>query len=201
MAALVLFFARGATALWMELPPQGTKCVSEEIQAHAVVIGQYDVHFEEHTTEYPTISAKISTPYGKMLHESKNVTEDHFGFTTTEAGNYLGCFWVESNPHNIKVSVNIDWRTGIAAKDWESVAKQEKIEGVELELRKLEFAVDAIRENMEYLKSKEEDMRETSERTNARVAWLSIMSIAVCISTSVVQLWRLKTYFRKKKLI
>jgi hypothetical protein len=26
------------------------------------------------------------------------------------------------------VSVNIDWKTGIAAKDWDSVARKEKIE-------------------------------------------------------------------------
>lgn len=44
-------------------------------------------------------------------------------------------------------------------------------------------------------------MREVSEKTNAWVAWFSIMALAVCICTSLVQLWYLKTYFRKKKLI
>lgn len=60
MAAVVLFSAGGTAALWMELPKQGTKCVSEEIQAHVVVIGQFDVHFEEHTPDFPKISAKVS---------------------------------------------------------------------------------------------------------------------------------------------
>lgn len=44
-------------------------------------------------------------------------------------------------------------------------------------------------------------MRIVSETTNARVAWLSIMSLGVCIGVSFWQLWHLKRYFQKKKLI
>lgn len=44
-------------------------------------------------------------------------------------------------------------------------------------------------------------MREVSERTNARVAWFSILSLGLCISVSVLQLWHLKYFFQKKKLI
>jgi len=48
---------------------------------------------------------------------------------------------------------------------------------------------------------READMREVSEKTNSRVAWFSIMSLGVCIVVSVLQLWHLKRYFQKKKLI
>lgn len=41
----------------------------------------------------------------------------------------MACFWVDGhNPKATDVSVNLDWRTGVAAKDWESVARKEKIE-------------------------------------------------------------------------
>lgn len=135
------------------------------------------------------------------------MTHGQFAFTTTEAGNYLACFWVDGhNPGGGGLSVNLDWKTGIAAKDWESVARKEKIEvrssnwlilpikskyrlitnlfslgdslcnqinilihedlisvvnislrvqqGIELELRKLEGAVEAIHENLLYLKTR-----------------------------------------------
>lgn len=97
--------------------------------------------------------------------------------------------------------MNLDWKIGIAAKDWDSVAKKEKIEGVELELRKLEGAVEAIHENLLYLKGREAEMRIVSERTNGRVAWFSIMSLGICIGVSALQLWHLKRFFQKKKLI
>lgn len=189
-------------AIWLSIPSSGTKCVSEEIQNNVVVLADYLVIPDDHTHSSPTISIKVTSPYGNNLHHKENVTHGQFAFTTSEAGNYLACFWV--NGHNQgggDVSVNLDWKTGIGAKDWESVARKEKIEGVELELRKLEGAVEAIHENLLYLKSREAEMRMVSEKTNARVAWYSIMSLGVCIAVSALQLWHLKRFFQKKKLI
>ncbi|GAB2278656.1 hypothetical protein Dimus_013332 [Dionaea muscipula] len=192
-------------AIWFNLPGTGTKCVSEEIQNNVVVLADYYVVSEDHNTHEPTISVKVTSPYGNNLHQKENVTHGQFAFTTSEAGNYLACFWLDGpNKEEVNkgdVSVNLDWRTGIAAKDWESVAKKEKIEGVELELKKLEGAVEAIHENLLYLKNREAEMRTVSEKTNIRVALFSIMSLAVCITVSVLQIVYLKQYFRKKKLI
>lgn len=57
------------------------------------------------------------------------MTHGQSAFTTTEAGTYFACFWVdESHKATTSVTVSLDWRTGIAAKDWESVARKEKIE-------------------------------------------------------------------------
>ncbi|XP_062177448.1 transmembrane emp24 domain-containing protein p24delta3-like [Alnus glutinosa] len=189
-------------AIWLTVPPSKNKCVSEEIQNNVVVLADYIVVSDDPSHAIPTISAKVTSPYGNTLHHVENATHGQFAFTAQEAGNYLACFWVDgSNPGGGDVSVNLDWRTGIAAKDWESVARKEKIEGVELELRKLEGAVEAIHENLLYLKSREAEMRTVSETTNGRVAWLSIMSLGVCIVVSTMQLWHLKRFFQKKKLI
>ncbi|KAF2293791.1 hypothetical protein GH714_004787 [Hevea brasiliensis] len=73
--------------------------------------------------------------------------------------------------------------------------------GVELELKKLEGAVEAIHENLVYLKIREAELRTVSETTNTRVAWFSIMSLGLCILVSTLQLWHLKRFFLKKKLI
>ncbi|XP_021727392.1 transmembrane emp24 domain-containing protein p24delta3-like [Chenopodium quinoa] len=190
------------TSIWLNLPASGSKCVSEEIQTNVVVLADYYVISDDHTSHEPTIFVKVTSPYGNDLHSKKNVTHGQFAFTTHEAGNYLACFSVVGhNPKGSEVSVNLDWRTGVAAKDWESVARKEHIEGVELELRKLEAAVEAIHENLLYLKNREADMRIVSEKTNTRVAMFSIMSLAVCITVSGFQLLYLKRYFQKKKLI
>ncbi|XVF00707.1 hypothetical protein REPUB_Repub04eG0024600 [Reevesia pubescens] len=195
------FNAPVGDAIWLNLPHTGTKCVSEEIQSNVVVLSDYVVVSEDHGY-IPTISVKVTSPYGNNLHHRENVTHGQFAFMTQEGGNYLACFRLESHTHGGgEVSVNIDWKTGIAAKDWESVARKEKIEGVELELRKLEGAVEAIHENLLYLKSREAEMRIVSETTNGRVAWFSIMSLGICIAVSGLQVLYLKRFFQKKKLI
>ncbi|KAM7507728.1 hypothetical protein LguiA_018181 [Lonicera macranthoides] len=190
--------------VWLDLPSSGTKCVSEDIQNNVVVLADYSVINQDgSSTVIPNISARVTSPYGNNLHHQENVTHGQFAFTTTEGGNYLACFWIESSHQGgtTGVTVSLDWRTGIATKDWESVARKEKIEGVELELRKLEGLVESIHDNLIYLKSREAEMREVSEGTNSRVAWFSIMSLGICGVVSVLQLWYLNTYFHKKKLI
>ncbi|KAJ8526404.1 hypothetical protein K7X08_028881 [Anisodus acutangulus] len=200
MVVCLLLLQHKGEAIWLSLPPSGTKCVSEELHNNVVVLADYIIISDDHVHPTPTISARVTSPYGNTLHHKENITHNQFAFTTTEAGNYLACFWAD-NPGSGSLSVNIEWKTGIAAKDWESVTRKEKIEGVELELRKLEGAVEAIHKNLIYLKSRESEMRSASETTNARVAWFSIMSLGVCILASVLQILYLKQYFQKKKLI
>ncbi|KAB2023879.1 hypothetical protein Goshw_025500 [Gossypium schwendimanii] len=191
-----------AEAIWLTIPSSGTKCVSEEIQSNVVVLGDYYVIDENNPDHIPTISARVTSPFGNNLHHNENATHGQFAFTTSESGNYLACFWKDgSHQKDSELTLGVDWKTGIAAKDWESVAKKEKIEGVELVLRRLQGIVETIRGNLIYLRDREADMREVSEATNARVAWFSIMSLGVCIAVSVLQIWYLKRYFVKKKLI
>ena len=71
---------------------------------------------------------QVTSPYGNTLHHSENATVGQFAFTTAESGNYLACFWIDSAEKGSGVSVNLDWKIGIATKDWDAIAKKEKIE-------------------------------------------------------------------------
>ncbi|KAG8056954.1 hypothetical protein GUJ93_ZPchr0002g25133 [Zizania palustris] len=199
-AALLLWMAGGAGAVWLEIAPSAAKCVSEEIQSNVVVIGDYSVLYEHHHA-HPTVTVKVTSPFGDIVHHKQKASTDQFAFTAAEAGNYLACFSVDGENKGLVVKLNLNWRVGIATKDWDSVAKKEKLEGVELELLKLETAVQAIHENLLFLRSKEADMRDISEKTNARVTLLSMVSLSICIIVSALQLWHLQQYFQKKKLI
>ncbi|KAK6132316.1 hypothetical protein DH2020_033940 [Rehmannia glutinosa] len=168
-----------ARGLWLDLPSSGAKCVSEELHDNVVVLGDYYAFIGEdydvNSTANPTVSVKVTSPYGNNLYHQEKVSHGQFAFTTTESGNYLACFSVDSDHGGKK--------------------------GLELELKKLEDNVEAIHQNLNYLINREAEMREVSETTNARVAWYSLMSLGVCIFVSVFQLWFLRRYFQKKKLI
>ncbi|KAK7275670.1 hypothetical protein RIF29_16791 [Crotalaria pallida] len=191
-----------ANAIWINIPSSGTKCISEEIHTNVVVLGDYYLFTDHESANPETVSVKVTSPYGNTLSHTENVTHGQFAFTTTEGGNYLACFSLNgNNKHKDGTNLVLDWKIGIAAKDWDSVAKKEKIEGVQLELRKLEERAHAISEYLFQLIEKEAKMRGVSERTNARVAWYGIMSLGVCILAAGLQVWRLKRFFQKKKLI
>ena len=44
----------------LDLPPTGTKCVSEEIQPNVVVLADYALMYESHPTSHPTVAVKVS---------------------------------------------------------------------------------------------------------------------------------------------
>ncbi|WMV34492.1 hypothetical protein MTR67_027877, partial [Solanum verrucosum] len=89
---------------------------------------------------------------------------------------------------NFIPTISVRWKIGIDARDWDSIARKEKIEGVELELMKLKGLGQAVHENLLYLKKREEEMRGVSERTNGAVAWFSMMSLSICIIAAAVQI-------------
>lgn len=57
VAALMML---GSEAVWLDLPPTGTKCVSEEIQPNVVVVADYMLMYEAHATAHPTVAVKVS---------------------------------------------------------------------------------------------------------------------------------------------
>ncbi|KAM4121073.1 hypothetical protein ACJW30_03G180300 [Castanea mollissima] len=72
---------------------------------------------------------------------------------------------------------------------------------MELELKKMYDIVISIQEEMFYLREREEEMQVLNKTTNNSMAWLSILSLIVCLSVAGLQVWHLKTFFEKKKLI
>src|ERR1044072_7986137 len=55
------FILPSAEAVWLTIPSSGTKCVSEEIQTHIVVLADYYVVADDELKghQLPTISAKV----------------------------------------------------------------------------------------------------------------------------------------------
>jgi hypothetical protein len=75
---------------------------------------------------------QVTSPYGNELHHNENVTQGQFAFTTTESGTYMACFTMVGEKQEGTASISLDWKTGISAKDWDSVAKKDKIEVTEI---------------------------------------------------------------------
>lgn len=66
------------------------------------------------------------------------------------------------NNAGYKRSIDVDYDIGAEALDYSKIAKAEKLQPLELELRKLEKVVQEIWDEMEYLKKREAKMRDTN---------------------------------------
>lgn len=70
----------------------------------------------------------MSSPQGNNYHYADHVDSGTFAFTAAETGDYTACFWAPDHKPSTTVTVDFDWRTGMAAKDWSKVAKKGQVE-------------------------------------------------------------------------
>ncbi|ONK65280.1 uncharacterized protein A4U43_C07F35510 [Asparagus officinalis] len=210
MAKLVLFVVSAlhllslSSSLRFDLQSGSTKCISEDIKMNAMAVGKYLVVNPDENHPLPDshkVSVRVTSPYGNSIHHADNVESGNFAFTSSETGDYLACMWTPDHKPPQTLTVEFEWRTGVAAKDWPNVAKKGQIDVMELELKKMEDTVKSIHDEMFYLREREEEMQDMNRSTNSKMFWFSFMSLGVCISVAGLQLWHLKNYFERKKLL
>ncbi|KAG5010932.1 hypothetical protein AAZX31_07G211700 [Glycine max] len=201
---ILVLFSSSTESLRFELQSGHTKCISEDIKSNSMTVGKYQIVNSNEGQPLPDshrVTVRVTSSYGNNYHYGDRVQTGHFAFAAVEAGDYMTCFWaVDHNPVET-LTVDFDWKTGVAAKDWSNVAKKGQVDVMELELKKLQDTVSSIHEEMFYLREREEEMQELNRTTNSRMFWLSLLSLFVCLSVAGMQLWHLKTFFEKKKLI
>jgi hypothetical protein len=72
----------------------------------------------------------------------------------------------------------------------------EKLKPVEAELRRIEEVVAEIVSEMDYLRSREQKLRDTNESTNERVKYFAYITMCTLVALGVWQVVYLRAYFR-----
>lgn len=200
LVLLVCLLFRCCEALEFEMQLQH-KCIYEEINANVMVVGEYKIFHKDHPDFAQMADIRVEDPHSAVMHEALAKADGHFFFTTKIAGEYKACFTVRSYQEAINTKVKMDWKTGVSATDWGAIAKKEHLDALTVELRRLEDSIRNVYSEMLLLQQREQEMRDISEITNTRVAWYSIASLLVCVLSGIWQLWYLRRFFRRKKMI
>ncbi|KAK9116654.1 hypothetical protein Sjap_015601 [Stephania japonica] len=198
------FLSPLAQSLRLDLESGHTKCIAEDIKSNSMSVGKYSVVNPNEGHPLPDshkITARVTSAYGNSYHNGDHVESGQFAFTAAEAGDYVTCFYAPDHKPPVTLTIEFEWKTGVAAKDWSNVAKKGNIDAMEIELKKLEDTIRSIHDEMFYLRSREEEMQELNRSTNSRMAWLGFLSLLICLSVAGLQLWHLKTFFERKKLL
>jgi hypothetical protein len=94
-----------------------------------------------------------------------------------------------------------DISVGTAAKDYSKMASTKDLKPVEIKLRKITDTAGQIHREVQYLREREEQMRNTNKTIETRVVGYSIATLAFLLVLSAIQVIYLKRFFRAKKII
>eukprot|EP00485_Elphidium_margaritaceum_P003006 CAMPEP_0202707338 /NCGR_PEP_ID=MMETSP1385-20130828/19675_1 /ASSEMBLY_ACC=CAM_ASM_000861 /TAXON_ID=933848 /ORGANISM="Elphidium margaritaceum" /LENGTH=211 /DNA_ID=CAMNT_0049366035 /DNA_START=57 /DNA_END=692 /DNA_ORIENTATION=+ len=191
------------SGLYWLLPAAREKCFLEEIPAETLVVVTYKSL--EHQEINGRLFALIRDPFDNIVSEQA-LTESagRVAFSSEHAGDHRICFGVQTNDRNDhakewKMEIHID--SGEHAHDYDKLARAEHLSSIEVELRRLNDKIRAIRNEQQYQKSREEEFRDTSEQTNYKVVLWSVIQTVVLVACGLFQIWHLKSFFASKKLV
>ncbi|KAJ8396880.1 hypothetical protein AAFF_G00012030 [Aldrovandia affinis] len=196
LCVLMLFpvLFESAFSISFFLPVNSRKCLREEIHKDVLVTGEYEVAEQPNTKT----NLKITDSSGHTLYSKEDASKGKFAFTTEDYDMFEVCFGTGRIPDQL---VNLDMKHGVEAKNYEEIAKVEKLKPLEVELRRLEDLSESIVNDFAYMKKREEEMRDTNESTNTRVLYFSIFSMCCLIGLATWQVFYLRRFFKAKKLI
>ena len=143
------------------------------------------------------LGLKIIDPVAFLLYH-KSAKEHLFSFTALEPGLYKYC--VVNDLANI-AQVDIELKTGVKAKDYSGIASTKNLKSIELKMKKLEDQTKDIHKKIQFLREREEQMRNTNTTIHDRVIGYSICTVVMLLGLALVQILYLKRYFRTKKMI
>ncbi|KAG1748296.1 emp24/gp25L/p24 family/GOLD-domain-containing protein, partial [Suillus paluster] len=204
------FIAPYTHAIKFSLPPGRLpipKCIWNAAHTHALVIVTANVGPGAH--QRVDIEILDSTPHRNVYLSKRDIKgETRLAVTAHGEGQVGVCFKNYLSPdikldtaRNMSRTVDLDIDIGADAVDYNAIANQESLSGLETEMRKLEGIVKEIVDELEYLKQREERFADTNLVTNRRVqnfAWFTILSLT---GLGVWQILHLRSFFKRKYLI
>ncbi|KAK7039618.1 endoplasmic reticulum vesicle protein 25 [Favolaschia claudopus] len=210
LLSLIAFFAPPTHAIKFALQPNRfppNKCIWNTAHNGALVIVTANVGPGE--GQRVDIEIVDSSAQKNVYLSKRDIKgETRFAVTTHAEGEVGVCFKnflhkdisSEKAPKMSRI-IDLDVDIGAEAVDYNAIANQESLSGLETEMRKLEGLVKEIVDEMGYLKKREERFADTNVSTQQRVqnfAWFTIVCLA---SLGVWQIFHLRSYFRRKYLI
>ncbi|SPO26836.1 related to ERV25 - component of the COPII-coated vesicles [Ustilago trichophora] len=186
-----------------------TKCIWNYALSDSLVIVTASVIAKEpfdFTHQRVDVEVVDGSKHNNVYLSKKNIKgETRLAINTHSHADLGVCFkntQTGKDGHNIpEVTIDLDVDIGADAVDYNAIANQESLSGLETEMRKLEAVANEIVNEMEYLKKRELRMADTNLSTNMRVTNFAILTLMALVALGIWQVFHLRGFFKRKYLI
>ncbi|EAU89245.1 hypothetical protein CC1G_03510 [Coprinopsis cinerea okayama7 len=197
-----------AQAIKFSLPASrypASKCIWNSVHDNQLVIVTANV--SPGPNQRVDIEIVDSSPAKNVYLNKKGIKgETRLAVTTHAEGEVGVCLkntieGTVSGTQSLARIVDLDVDIGADAVDYNAIANQESLSGLETEMRKIEGVIKELIDDMTYIKKRQERFTKTNISTSRRVhnfAWFTIFALT---ALGVWQVLHLRSYFKRKYLI
>jgi len=205
---LLFIFTVLSTALKFEIQAQPSgairpRCIRNFVARDTLVVVTATV--SGNRGDGQRVNILIRDGLGNDYGRPKNVVgESRTAFTSHAEGAFDVCFeniLDDGQHYGPTRHVELDVEVGADARDWNAIQAAEKLKPLEIELRRVEATIGEVVNEMEYLRRREQRLRDTNESTNERVKFFAIAVMLTLVGVGSWQVIYLRSYFRSKHLI
>ncbi|ODV96734.1 hypothetical protein PACTADRAFT_48550 [Pachysolen tannophilus NRRL Y-2460] len=199
------FFTNLAYGLRLEVqakPSSDPTCIRDFVQEGQLVV--VNIFSSGFVGDGQKLSFYIKDTIGNEYRRKKDFAGSvRVAFTSHSTAAFDVCFEniLFNKNANLFREIELEIEAGSSARDWNAVQAAEKLKPVEVQLRKIEELTDEIVNELEYLKRREEKLRNTNESTNSRVKNFGVLVILMLVGLSVWQINYLRNFFRSKHIL
>lgn len=195
------------TALAVRVNAGKDECFFEEVR-----IGGQKLffHFEVTGGGQLDIDAMVTGPEGELIWSAEKEHEDRILFKAGNAGQYKFCLSNKMSTvtqKTVAFSIQVSESAGrgggrgggVPAGGGSGINGGGGVDPVERMSQQLADGLQELRNEQQYLKTRERIHRDTVESTNSRILVYSVAELSLIIGVGVVQLWYLKSCFDKRR--
>ncbi|MBW0468961.1 hypothetical protein O181_008676 [Austropuccinia psidii MF-1] len=190
LSLLLLVVVSSALSHTIDIPSGAVECFFEDLH----VDDQMTLTFQVAGGGHLDIDVLLSDPDNAVLWKADRRDTGTFTFTATRNGKHEYCF---SNGMSTVSSKTVSFNVhGVMY-----VEEDDHTAPIEKEIKHLAEALEAVKEEQEYIVVREKLHRNTAESTNDRVKWWSLVQTALVFAVTAWQVFYLKRFFEVKRTV
>lgn len=224
-AAATLISPAPTAAIQFDVAFGGQRCITEELTSDTTVNGLV------HVADGPSamkVDVFVSDAQGNVHYHKAGAVHEAFSFKTSPAppSRYGGhedpraatpyrvCVHHASGPEDLASGyrrgssgtvptrrVTLTLTQGLTPSAREGLATRQNVDMHVERVRELEFQLQAVVAGIDDMKAVEADVLRKNDDTNLRVLWYSVAACAVMIGAGAYQVFYMKAFFKRAKLI
>ena len=195
MLPAVLTLLALASAFEVTIPPTTSQCFSEDLNEQTLMVG--DVFAKNNNpTDLPLV-VKVTDRDQQEIFVKARTAAARFSFTSLNNGAHTICI---ENTSASPVIVVVMVKIGTEARDYSALASTKDLKPSELKLKRVKDTTVLIHKEVQHMREREEEMRNTNVTIHNRVVGYSVCTLVFLLLLAFLQILYLRRIFKNKKI-